>query len=157
MKSSLIFPAAMILAGACGRDRTLASRDTGRGLTATISVEPFVTTDSVRVRRVWPPRVRAESLVTQFGRVPGLYARVSSEPSQATDFILTGDVAVHGSRLVVTTHLWRRRSEPAIWTATFWRGVDAYDTLVRDITADAVEGVYAGLARGTLTSTKEPR
>jgi TolB-like protein len=124
-------------------------------LTATISVEPFVTTDSVYVRKVWPPRVRAESLVAQFGRVPGLHARISSEPSQATDFILTGDVAVRGARLVVTTRLWRRRSEPAIWTATFWRGVNEYDTVVRDIATDAAEGVYAGLARRTLTSTRD--
>jgi TolB-like protein len=124
------------------------------GLTASISIEPFATPDSVLVS--WNATAFAEALATQLANVRWLRARVAGTGPTA-DFTLRGDVARRDGRLVITARLARSGDAiSTVWSATYWRGDNPGVTLAEDIAAGVAEAVASELVRLDLTAKSRP-
>lgn len=138
---------------ACARGDAGRATDSTRGLTATITVEPFRSV--APAPKMWVPEVFAESLATRLALVQGL--RVTHGAlGPSTDYALRGDVSARDGRLVMATRLWRTGEPSAVWTATFWRGDGPNRNLVEDIATGVAEALYADITHRALT-TKEKR
>lgn len=122
------------------------------GMTVTISVEPFETSDSVPPN--WASTVFAESLANRLSRVPWLKAQTPG-PESGAHYTLRGRVSMQAGRLVLAARLGINSEQDTVWTATFWRNPDAGNSILPDLASAVAEAITSEAIRQTQLREKK--
>jgi hypothetical protein len=113
------------------------------GLSVTIGVEPFETSDSIPAS--WQSAAFAESLAIRLSLVPGLRAEATG--ASGARYTLRGRVAMQDGRLVLATRLGRDAERDTVWTATFWRNPASASSILPDLASAVAEAVFGETVR----------
>lgn len=146
----LSLAAAAILWAGAGARETIANSER---IIASITVEPFVKTDSTRTG--WDRKAFADSLAISLGNVAGVRTRVGRREWPRSDYTVKGAFRVTEGRLVITTRLVHARESSPVWSGTFWRSEGGTAGLAQDVAASVAEALYADIARRSFAVAKE--